>query len=77
LIFAPTSGSGGYINYLTKKPNFNKAETTISGSVSSIYAGKGTEPNFSVSIDHTAPISKELAFRVSATAQKLMIIMTM
>ncbi|MCM1958393.1 TonB-dependent receptor [Acinetobacter modestus] len=70
VIFAPTSGSGGYINYLTKKPNFNKAETTISGSVGSIYAGKGTEPNFSVSIDHTAPISKQLAFRVSATAQK-------
>ena len=70
VIFAPTSGSGGYINYLTKKPDFNKAETTISGSVGSIYAGKGTEPNFSVSIDHTAPISKELAFRVSATAQK-------
>lgn len=70
VIFAPTSGSGGYINYLTKKPNFNKAETTISGSVGSIYAGKGAEPNFSVSIDHTAPISKELAFRVSATAQR-------
>lgn len=70
VIFAPTSGSGGYINYLTKKPNFNKAETTISGSVGSIYAGQGAEPNFSVSIDHTAPISKELAFRVSATAQR-------
>ncbi len=77
VIFAPTSGSGGYINYLTKKPNFNQTETTISGSVGSIYAGKGSEPNFSVSIDHTAPISKELAFRVSATAQKPMIIMTM
>lgn len=70
VIFAPTSGSGGYINYLTKKPNFNKAQTTISGSVGSIYAGQGAEPNFSVSIDHTAPISKELAFRVSATAQR-------
>ena len=70
VIFAPTSGSGGYINYLTKKPNFNKAETTISGSVGSIYAGQGAEPNFSVSIDHSAPISKELAFRVSATAQR-------
>ncbi|HBU86792.1 MAG TPA: TonB-dependent receptor, partial [Acinetobacter sp.] len=70
VIFAPTSGSGGYINYLTKKPNFNKAETNISGMVGSIYSGKGAEPNFSVSIDHTAPISKELAFRVSATAQK-------
>ncbi|WP_427927624.1 TonB-dependent receptor [Acinetobacter guillouiae] len=70
VIFAPTSGSGGYINYLTKKPNFNKAETTISGSMGSIYAGQGAEPNFSVSIDHTAPISKELAFLVSATAQR-------
>ncbi|MCZ3314141.1 TonB-dependent receptor [Acinetobacter baumannii] len=70
VIFAPTSGSGGYINYLTKKPNFNKAETNISGTIGSIYSGKGAEPNFSVSIDHTAPISKELAFRVSATAQK-------
>ncbi|BAP38253.1 hypothetical protein AS4_33130 [Acinetobacter guillouiae] len=70
VIFAPTSGSGGYINYLTKKPNFNKAQTTISGSVGSIYAGQGAEPNFSVSIDHTAPISKELAFRISATAQR-------
>ena len=53
-----------------KKPNFNKAQTTISGSVGSIYAGQGAEPNFSVSIDHTAPISKELAFHVSATAQR-------
>lgn len=70
VIFAPTSGSGGYINYLTKKPNFNKAETVVSGVMGSVYAGKSAEPNFSLSVDHSQPIHEDLAYRVSATAQK-------
>ena len=70
VIFAPTSGSGGYINYLTKKPNFDQAQTTIKGTVGAWYQGKGSEPNFSLAIDHTAPVNDTLAYRVSATTQK-------
>nr|WP_174505288.1 TonB-dependent receptor plug domain-containing protein [Acinetobacter sp. Marseille-Q1620] len=70
IIYAPTSGSGGYINYITKKPNFIKRETTLQGTVGSWYEGNKTKPNFSLSVDHTAPINEKLAFRVSATAQK-------
>ena len=69
-IFAPTSGSGGYINYVTKKPNFEHAETSIKGVVGSWYKGKGYEPNLSLAVDHTAPINDELAYRISVTGQK-------
>jgi len=70
IIFAPTSGSGGYINYITKKPDFNKSETTVKGVLGSWYEGKGFEPNLSLTLDHTAPINSELAYRVSVTGQK-------
>ncbi len=71
VVFAPTSGSGGYINYISKKPNFSKAETNIKGTVGAWHEGKGFEPNFSLNIDHTAPINDELAYRVSAGTQKV------
>lgn len=70
VIFAPSSGSGGYVNFISKKPNFEHRETTVKGTVGSIYSGKGSKPNFSLTLDHTAPINDELAYRISITGQQ-------
>lgn len=70
IIFAPASGSGGYVNFITKKPNFAHAETIVKGILGSWYKGKGSEPNLSLTVDHTAPINDALAYRVSITGQQ-------
>lgn len=70
VIFAPASGSGGYVNFISKKPNFERAETTVKGVLGSWYKGKGSEPNLSLTLDHTAPINDQLAYRVSITGQQ-------
>ncbi|MFU8926601.1 TonB-dependent receptor [Acinetobacter puyangensis] len=72
IIYAPTSGSGGYANYITKKPDLNaeKSETVIKGTFGAWYEGKGYEPNYSLNIDHKGRVNETLAYRVSGTAQK-------
>jgi hypothetical protein len=72
VIYAPTAGSGGYANYLTKKPDLSKkkSETVIQGVVGAWYAGKGHEPNFNVNIDHQNTLNDQFGYRISATAQR-------
>lgn len=62
-VFGPSSRSGGYANYLAKKPDFSTQRTTLSGSYGSWSTGKLT-------LDTTAPISDTLAYRVSLTPQR-------
>jgi TonB-dependent receptor-like protein len=70
-LFGPTAASGGYINYLTKKPNFDKTETQISDLFGSWVPGTsnsyGTER---LTIDTTGPVNDKFAYRVSVTNQK-------
>ncbi len=70
VVYGPISSGGGYVNYIAKKPNFDKQQTLVSGTVGSWYKDKGYEGNYSLSIDNTGPINNELAYRVSASAQK-------
>ncbi|WP_197507282.1 TonB-dependent siderophore receptor [Mitsuaria sp. 7] len=62
-VFGPSSRSGGYANYLAKKPDFSTQRTTLSGSYGSWSTSKLT-------LDTTGPISDTLAYRVSLTPQR-------
>lgn len=70
VIYGASSNSGGYINYLTKKPKFDQQQTILAGTLGSWYQGKGVESNYSLSVDTTGPLRDDLAYRFSATAQK-------
>lgn len=70
VVYGPISSGGGYVNYITKKPNFEKQQTAISGTLGSWYKEKGYEGNYALTLDSTGPIRDDLAYRVSATAQK-------
>lgn len=62
-VFGPSSRSGGYANYLAKKPDFSAQRTTLSGSYGSWDTGRLT-------LDTTGPINDTLAYRVSLTPQR-------
>jgi hypothetical protein len=70
VVFGSATGSGGYINYLTKKPKFDDQQTRISG-VLGTWVPDGDSRNGSrVTVDTTGSISEELAYRVSVTRQR-------
>ncbi|WP_141100657.1 TonB-dependent receptor [Roseateles aquatilis] len=62
-VFGPSSRSGGYANYLAKKPDFSTQRTTLGGSYGSWNTGRLT-------LDTTGPLSDTLAYRVSLTPQR-------
>jgi hypothetical protein len=70
VIFGSATGSGGYINYLTKKPNFAKQETRISGVIGSWIPDEKSRDGTRFTLDTTGPISEDLAYRVSVTRQR-------
>jgi outer membrane receptor for monomeric catechols len=56
---------GGYVNYVTKKPQFSQASTVITTRVGTWAPGDSSFLNGSIQIDTTAPVSDRLAWRVS------------
>ncbi|HEY1127878.1 MAG TPA: TonB-dependent receptor plug domain-containing protein [Roseateles sp.] len=62
-VFGASSRSGGYANYLAKKPDFAQQRTTISGSV-------GSWDSRRLTLDSTGPLGDTLAYRVSLTPQR-------
>ena len=65
-VFGAGFFSGGYVNYVTKQPKFSGAETVITTRFGTWVPGGGESYlNASVQIDHAAPISDKLAYRVS------------
>jgi len=64
-VFGAGYFTGGYVNYVTKQPNFKQAETTITTRVGTWAPGETSYLNGSVQIDSTAPISDKLAWRFS------------
>ncbi len=57
--------TGGYVNYVTKQPNFSGAETTVTTRLGTWTTGGLSYFNGSVQLDTTAPVNKELAWRLS------------
>ncbi len=57
--------TGGYVNYQTKQPQFSGAATTITTRLGTWTADGLSYLNGSVQLDTTAPLNKEVAWRLS------------
>lgn len=67
VIFGPSARTAGYINYLTKKPFFDRQRGTITWTLGRFYGdGTGFKPQNTVTVDFGGPlIERKLAYRVS------------
>ncbi len=70
VVFGSATGSGGYINYLSKKPKFDEQQTRISGVLGTWVPDGDSRDGSRITIDTTGPITEELAYRVSVTRQR-------
>lgn len=70
VIFGSVTGSGGYINYLSKKPDFDQQRTSLTARVGTLVPDGDSKGAFTLTADTTGPISDTLAYRISATIQK-------
>ncbi|WP_377707771.1 TonB-dependent receptor plug domain-containing protein [Pseudomonas protegens] len=68
--YGSVSGSGGYVNYLSKKPNFSEFKTRLSGELGAWVPDGQSRDSRKFSIDNTGPLSDQLAYRVSITQQR-------
>lgn len=68
--FGSVTGSGGYINYITKKPNFDEQHSNVTVRLGTWVPDGQSRKAGTISADTTGPISDTLAYRVSVTAQK-------
>jgi hypothetical protein len=69
-VFGPASRSGGYVNYLTKKPNFDEQKSQVSVQLGTWVPSGGSYLSSRVTYDTTGPITDKLAYRISVTPQK-------
>ena len=69
-VMGPNSRSGGYANYLTKKPDFDKRRSQINVQLGTWVPGGDSYQFTRATFDTTGPINDKLAYRVSVTPQK-------
>jgi hypothetical protein len=60
---------GGYVDYVTKRPDFSGAFTTVSASLGDWVPGGGSYRDGTVQVDHNQPVSDTLAWRLSYQGQ--------
>lgn len=67
VIFGPSERTAGYVNYLTKRPYFDRRRTSVNLRFGKLYGdGTGVKPNFNWQIDTGGPLANgKLAYRVS------------
>ena len=67
VVFAPSARTAGYVNYLTKKPNFERTQGTLNVVFGRWYGdGEGYDPQERVQLDVGGPIVRgQLAYRLS------------
>jgi outer membrane receptor for monomeric catechols len=70
VIFGSVTGSGGYINYLTKKPDFTQRRTLFSTQLGTWIPDGESRESTRFTLDHTGPINDNLAYRFSVTRQR-------
>ncbi|SEP66877.1 TonB-dependent receptor plug domain-containing protein [Pseudomonas sp. NFPP19] len=68
--YGSVSGSGGYVNYLSKKPDFSGFKTRLSGELGAWVPDGQSRDSRKFSLDNTGPLSDQLAYRVSITQQR-------
>lgn len=64
-VFGAGFFSGGYVNYVTKRPKFSGPETTVTARLGTWVPEHTSYLNASVAIDTTAPVSDRFAWRLS------------
>ena len=70
VVFGPASSSGGYINYITKKPHFDESTTEVSGLFGTWVPDGGSYNSNKLTVDSNNVIAKNLAYRVSVSLQR-------
>lgn len=67
IIFGPSARTAGYVNYLTKKPFFDRNRGSVTWTFGRFYGdGTGYKPQNTVMVDFGGPlIDRKLAYRVS------------
>jgi len=67
VIYGPSARTSGYVNYLTKKPYFDGAQTSVSLKVGQLYLdGTGFKNNEDFTVDTGGPlVPGKLAYRIS------------
>lgn len=68
--YGSVSGSGGYVNYLSKKPDFSGFKTRLGGELGAWVPDGQSRDSRKFSIDNTGPLSDQMAYRVSITQQR-------
>lgn len=69
-VFGISSRSGGYANYLSKKPDFERQHGQVSAQFGTWVPGGGSYSANSLTFDVTGPVNEQLAYRVSVTPQR-------
>jgi hypothetical protein len=65
-VYGPGFDTGGYVNFVTKQPYFDKQHTEIDSFLGSFVEGNGSYDNFTWQIDNGGPLIKDkLAYRFS------------
>jgi hypothetical protein len=70
VVFGAGYLTGGYVNYVTKRPSFDGPATTVTTRLGTWAPGNTSYANASVQIDSTAPVSDRLAWRLSYEGQE-------
>ncbi len=72
VIFGVGNDTGGYINYLTKKPYFDKQRTSIQTQIGTWTPNKSSQSfsDFNLTVDTGGPITDDFAYRVSVKGQR-------
>ena len=69
-VFGPSSRSGGYANYISKKPDFDKQRSQINVQLGTLIPSGDSYFSGKVTYDTTGPINDRVAYRVSITPQR-------
>lgn len=70
VMFGPVGSSGGYANYVTKKPRFGESLTQISGNVGSLAPRGQSFSENRLTIDSNQYLGKKFAYRGSFTLNR-------
>jgi outer membrane receptor protein involved in Fe transport len=66
VVYGPGYFSGGYVNYITKRPNLDGEKSVVTARFGTWVPHQGSHLNGSIQIDHTAPIKRgESGYRIS------------
>ena len=69
VVFGAGHQLGGYVNYVTKRPAFDGAHTTVTTRLGTLVPGGGSFAAGSLQVDTTGPVNDRIAWRFSYEGQ--------